>query len=120
MGYSNYYKTSQDAKANPTAYANATRYVSTALRQLGYPTEWLEPVLELVARESSYNPQAKNKTSTAAGLFQFLDGTRKIYGGSKVDWSDPYNQTLYGLKYIKDKYGDPIKALQFWDKNKWY
>lgn len=73
-----------------------------------------------MARESSFNPNAKNPKSTAKGLFQFLDGTRKNYGGNKVDWSDPYQQSLAGLKYIKDRYGTPEKALQFWDKNKWY
>jgi SLT domain-containing protein len=77
-------------------------------------------VSELVARESGYNSKADNPSSTAAGLFQFLDSTRKNYGGSKVDWSDPYQQTLAGLKYIKGRYGTPAKALKFWDENKWY
>lgn len=118
--YNNYYKTAQDAKGNPTGYSNATLYVSKALKELGLSNDWLEPTLELVARESSFNPNAKNKSSTAAGLFQFLDGTRKNYGGSSVDWSDPYQQTLAGLKYIKDRYSNPENALEFWDKNKWY
>jgi SLT domain-containing protein len=87
---------------------------------LGYPESWLTPTLELVARESSFNPNAKNPKSSAAGLFQFLDETRSIYGGNKVDWSDPYQQALAGLKRIKDRYGDPVEALKFWDKNKWY
>lgn len=73
-----------------------------------------------MARESSFNPNSKNAKSSAAGLFQFLDGTRKNYGGSKVDWSDPYQQSVYGIKYVVDRYGDPYKALQFWDKNNWY
>jgi SLT domain-containing protein len=80
----------------------------------------MQPVLELVARESSFNSNAKNPKSSAAGLFQFLDGTRKNYGGNSIDWSDPYQQALAGLKYIKDRYGTPEKALSFWDKNKWY
>lgn len=77
-------------------------------------------MLELVARESSFNPNAKNPKSSAAGLFQFLNMTRKNYGGDKVDWSDPYQQAVAGLKYIKDNYGTPEDALTFWDKNKWY
>ncbi|XEC97057.1 transglycosylase SLT domain-containing protein [Paenibacillus tarimensis] len=90
------------------------------MKDAGLPDSWLKPTLELVARESSFNPNAKNPKSSAAGLFQFLDGTRKNYGGNKVDWSDPYQQSVAGLKYIKDRYGTPEKALQFWDKNKWY
>ncbi|WP_397334204.1 lytic transglycosylase domain-containing protein [Paenibacillus macerans] len=73
-----------------------------------------------MARESSFNPSAKNPKSSAAGLFQFLDATRKDYGGDKVDWNDPYQQAVAGLKRIKDRYGDPIDALEFWDDNKWY
>ncbi|WP_339182917.1 transglycosylase SLT domain-containing protein [Paenibacillus sp. FSL R5-0701] len=94
--------------------------MSRALKTLGYPDSWLQPTLELVARESSFNSNAKNPKSTAAGLFQFLNMTRKNYGGNKVDWSDPYQQSLAGLKYIKDRYSDPVKALQYWDKNKSY
>ncbi|WP_058301689.1 aggregation-promoting factor C-terminal-like domain-containing protein [Gorillibacterium timonense] len=76
--------------------------------------------MELVARESSFNASAKNPKSSARGLFQFLDSTRQTYGGSTVNWNDPYQQTLAGLRYIKDRYGTPEKALQFWDKNNWY
>ncbi|WP_052770004.1 transglycosylase SLT domain-containing protein [Paenibacillus sp. IHB B 3415] len=94
--------------------------VAKAIQAGGYTSDWLKPVLELVARESSFNPNAKNPKSTAAGLFQFLDGTRKNYGGSSVDWSDPYQQAIAGLKYIKDRYGTPEDALKFWDENNWY
>jgi SLT domain-containing protein len=74
----------------------------------------------LVARESSFNPNAKNPKSSAHGLFQFLDSTRKDYGGNAIDWYDPYQQTLAGMKYIKDRYGTPEKALAFWDEHLWY
>lgn len=77
-------------------------------------------MLELAARESSFNSSAKNSKSSASGLFQFLDSTRTAYGGNSVDWSDPAQQALAAAKYVKDRYGDPVKALQFWDKNKWY
>lgn len=118
--YTNYYKAEKDAKANPKNYAAAKSSVSSALFTLGKPSSWLKPLLELVARESSFNPNAKNKTSSAAGLFQFLDGTRKNYGGSSVDWSDPTQQALAGIKYIVDRYGTPEKALQHWDSKGWY
>lgn len=118
--YTNYYKAAKDSKANPKNYATASSAVSKAIKTLGLSSDWLSPTLELVARESSFNSNAKNSKSSAAGLFQFLDSTRKNYGGSSVDWSDPYQQALAGLKYVKDRYGTPVKALQFWDKNKWY
>jgi SLT domain-containing protein len=118
--YNNYYKAARDAKSNPRGYAIASDAIAQALNDGGYPSSWLQPVLELVARESSFNSNAKNPKSSAYGLFQFLDSTRKNYGGNKVNWSDPYQQAVAGLKYIKDRYGTPEKALEFWDKNKWY
>jgi SLT domain-containing protein len=110
----------KDAKSNPKNYNTASKAVSKAIQDLGLPSSWLQPTLELVARESSFNPNAKNPKSSAAGLFQFLDQTRKNYGGSKVNWNDPYQQALAGLKYVKDRYSNPVKALQFWDENNWY
>ncbi|WP_134904715.1 transglycosylase SLT domain-containing protein [Paenibacillus polymyxa] len=118
--YKNYYKAAKDAKANPRNYSVANASISSALKQKGLPQSWLQPTLELVARESSFNPSAKNPKSTARGLFQFLDGTRKSYGGNSVNWNDPTQQALAGVQYIKDRYGTPEKALAFWDKNKWY
>lgn len=36
----------------------------------------------IIACESGGNPQAQNSSSTASGLFQFINGTWKAYGGS--------------------------------------
>ena len=71
----------------------------------------------LVSHESSWNPNAQNPTSSAYGLFQFLDGTWGPYG-SKT--SDPAKQAQYGLEYIKGRYGSPAKAKAFWEANHWY
>jgi len=98
----------------------ASSAVSSAIKSLGLPESWLQPTLELVARESSFNPNAKNPKSSAAGLFQFLDMTRKNYGGNSVNWNDPNQQALAGMKYIKDRYGTPEKALKHWDEKGWY
>lgn len=120
--YSNYYKAERDAQANPRNYATATSAIQKALQEGGYDQSWLRPTLELVARESSFNHQAANPKSSARGLFQFLDATRanKAYNQGITNWSDPYQQAVAGLRYIKSRYGTPEKALEFWDKNKWY
>lgn len=71
----------------------------------------------LVAHESSWNPNAQNPTSSAYGLFQFLDGTWKGFGPKT---SDPAKQAQYGLEYIKSRYGSPEKAKAFWEGHHWY
>jgi hypothetical protein len=72
-------------------------------------------MLEISGRESTWNPTDQNNSSSAYGLFQFLDGT---WTNGKT--SDPYQQALQAVDYIKQRYGDPVQALQFWDQNKWY
>lgn len=119
-GYSNYYKTQKSAKANPTSYKSVNNTLSQAIQQTGVPESWLPALVELTARESSWNPNAKNPKSSARGLFQFLDSTRKNYAWNGVNWNDPLHQSIAGIRYVKDRYGTPEKALQFWDKNKWY
>ncbi|MDN5585870.1 MAG: tape measure protein [Brevibacterium sp.] len=72
----------------------------------------------LLTRESGWNPNAQNPSSSAYGLFQFLNGTWGTVGGSKT--SDPKMQLEYGLKYIKQRYGDVQGARSFWERNHWY
>ena len=72
----------------------------------------------LLTRESGWRPNAQNPTSTAYGLFQFLNSTWGTVGGHKT--SDPKLQLEYGLKYIRQRYGDVRGAREFWSRNHWY
>lgn len=72
----------------------------------------------LISKESSWNPTAQNPTSTAYGLFQFLNGTWGTVGGKKTP--NPGEQTEYGLRYIRQKYRDPVGAWGFHRANGWY
>jgi hypothetical protein len=88
-------------------------------RWAGLP-DWSDndALMELIDRESDYNPTAQNPRSTAYGLFQFLDSTWASYGIAKT--SDPLQQTIAGLRYIKSRYSTPERALEFHNKNNWY
>lgn len=79
--------------------------------------EEVPALIELIDRESDFNHTAQNPTSTAYGLFQFLDGTWSKYGEKT---SDPNKQIEYGLKYIKDRYKTPSKALAYHNQNNSY
>ena len=83
----------------------------------GWGDQW-NSLNNLVTRESSWNPNAQNPTSTAYGLFQFLNSTWDNYGHTKT--SDPRGQILAGLDYIARRYGDPNGAWKFWQQNHWY
>lgn len=64
----------------------------------------------IIRRESGFNPRADNPTSTAYGLFQMLVETS----------SDPYRQTINGIRYIEGRYGNPARAVAFWNRHHWY
>lgn len=72
----------------------------------------------LIQKESSWNPNAQNPTSTAYGLFQFLNSTWSGVGAVKT--SDPGGQINAGLKYISQRYGTPSAAWAFHQRNNWY
>jgi hypothetical protein len=79
--------------------------------------QW-EALQALINKESSFDPDAKNPSSSAYGLFQFLDSTWGTVGGKKT--SDPEKQALYGMRYIKANYGTPESALKFHNARGWY
>lgn len=85
-------------------------------------SDWLQDLSELAARESSYNPGASNPSSSAKGMFQFLNGTRnnKAYNKGITDWSDPVQQSVAAIRYVKSRYKTPADALKHWDEEGWY
>jgi hypothetical protein len=72
----------------------------------------------LLMHESGYRNTAQNPTSSAYGMFQFLDSTWGGYGVRKT--SDPRQQAIAGGRYIKGRYGNPIGAQRFWAGHHWY
>lgn len=84
--------------------------------------EW-DALVQLWEHESSWNPKAENPSSGAYGIPQALPYTKmpqaawpERYGGT----SDAYTQIQWGLSYIKGRYGSPVMAWAFWQRNRWY
>lgn len=75
-------------------------------------------------KESHFNPYAKNMSSGAYGIAQFMPTTWGNYGVSKT--GSAKLQIKYGLRYILKRYGnenDPngaCNAWSFWKKHNWY
>lgn len=96
------------------------QHMSAAV-QRGVDPSWVPLLSEIVKRESSFNPTAKNPNSTAYGYGQFLASTRANYEKKTgLSYNDPVNQLIMMAQYVKDRYGSPANALAFWQKNKWY
>jgi hypothetical protein len=73
---------------------------------------------ELIMLESSWNPNAQNKKSTAYGLGQFIDQTWEQVGIEKS--ADYRIQLIASHKYVMDRYGSWVKALEFRKANGYY
>lgn len=65
-----------------------------------------------IAQESGFNLNAKNQSSGAFGLTQFIPSTAKTYGAKEGDAKSQINaQARYMKKLLKDFNGDWAKAL---------
>lgn len=94
---------------------DAKTYVKSRAAAKGWTgAEW-EALEFIVTKESSWNHLAVNKSSGACGLFQALPCSKM-----GTPWDSLEVQTNFGLSYIENRYGTPLGAKAFWDKNHWY
>lgn len=78
---------------------------------------------ELVRRESSGSPHARNRRSTAFGCLQLLRATRNAMGrrlGINPDTTSAAQQMRMGSLYIDLRYGTDHAALAHHDARGWY
>lgn len=76
---------------------------------------------ELWNGESNWRWDAENPSSGAYGIPQALPGDKMKDVGE--DWkTNADTQIRWGLQYIKERYGSPCEALDFWKSNDphWY
>jgi hypothetical protein len=97
-----------NAQAEPLDLkASAAR---TALDVYGWDKQQSKCLNQLWGKESGWNPEADNPTSTAFGIAQMLG----------EDSTNPIEQISNGLRYIEHRYENPCNAWEFWKRNYWY
>lgn len=99
------------------AVAGAQAAVYQAMLDAGFPASEWSPLKNIVDRESGWNPTAKNPSSGAYGLFQFLGHQNDQYGQLGGYSGDPAQEAVAGMQYIKDRYGSPSAAWAHWQAN---
>ncbi len=104
--------------AAPAAAAPGGSFQDYALGQLGGDTGEFSCLESLWGKESGWNPNAQNPSSTAYGIPQFLDSTWAGTGIAKT--SDGYRQIDAGLIYIDSRYGSPCGAWGHSQSTGWY
>lgn len=89
-----------------SASPDMLRMIEEQNAQAGLPPGYLTRTAQI---ESGMNPSAKNPNSSATGLFQFIDSTRKQYGG--FDPMDPAASTQAAARLASDNRAALVKAL---------
>lgn len=77
-----------------------------------------EALFELIMLESNWKPDAKNPKSSAYGLGQLIDQTWNDIGIEKS--SNFKIQLVATHKYVMERYGSWVKALEFRKRNGYY
>jgi len=93
-------------------------YQDYAMGKLGGSGSEFTCLENLWGKESGWNPNAQNPSSTAYGIAQFLDSTWAGTGIAKT--SDGYRQIDAGLIYIEKRFGSPCGAWSHSQANGWY
>jgi hypothetical protein len=98
--------------------APAGSYQEYAMGKLGGSGAEFTCLENLWGKESRWNPNAQNPSSTAYGIPQFLDSTWAGTGIAKT--SDGYRQIDAGLIYIENRFGSPCGAWAHSQAKGWY
>ncbi len=70
----------------------------------------------IISRESNWDPSATNRSSGAYGLPQSLPGSKMASAGA--DWrTNPATQIIWGVQYMKTRYGSPCEARSYWESH---
>ena len=84
--------------------AAAQAFASAHLAQFGWGQDQMPALIKLWNQESGWNDNAVNPSSGAYGIPQALGK------GHPYNLGDYANQVLWGLNYIKQRYGNPALA----------
>jgi hypothetical protein len=105
-------RTSQDGAASfdTGTKGQYQQHAFSMFERYGWSEAELGPLIELWNRESGWNPNAKNPSSSATGIAQKIT---KLHGPIESSWQ---GQIAWGLDYIARRYGSPSAALAFWQR----
>ena len=97
---------------------DAITYIRCRGQQLGYKDTDISVFVRIARAESNFNPLAKNKSSTATGIYQFINGTFHRYCAGKNVYNFVDNIDCFYKVLETDGYP---KALNHWNasRSKW-
>ena len=85
----------------------------------GYGASQFTCFNNIIMRESMWKVNATNPSSGAYGIPQALPGSKMATIAS--DWrTNPATQIIWGIEYMKKRYGSPCEAWSFKHSHGWY
>lgn len=94
-------------------------YIHQKIYEYGWTENDYYAIVQIVNRESSFNPYAVNKKSGSCGLFQAYPCSKMAKYGK--DYRTNYKvQVAWGTDYIKNRYKTPSNAWSFWQSHHWF
>ena len=94
-------------------------YAWSMFEDYGWDVDDFECLIKLWFRESNWSPSAHNSSSGAHGIAQSLPASKMASEGSDY-YDNAETQIRWGIKYIKNRYGSPSEAWDFWLSHNWY
>jgi hypothetical protein len=101
--------------------ALAKQFAVTQMKVFGWGPSQMAALEPLWNGESGWRWNAENQSSGAYGIPQSLPASKMASAGK--DWHEnAFTQILWGLRYIKDRYGSPSAAYGAWQSRSphWY
>ncbi|WP_427383766.1 hypothetical protein [Janibacter sp. G56] len=114
-------KAAKEQASLAAVQANPKPTAQRMLAEMGFGADQWGCLEQLWIGESDWNYAATNSSSGAYGIPQSLPASKMASAGA--DWqTNPATQIRWGLDYIKQSYGTPCGALNFWNSNSphWY
>ena len=111
-------------RADEQGYEPGTTDPKAMARQIlqnkyGYGADQFSCFDDIIMRESAWDIHATNGSSGAYGIPQALPGSKMA--SVAPDWrTNPATQIIWGVQYMKSRYGSPCGAWGFKSSHGWY
>jgi SLT domain-containing protein len=90
------------------------------MKREGVPIEQFNDLLWIIAHESSGRVNARNRHSSARGLFQLLSAQYVLNPHGEASFGNAVEECQGGIRYIMSRYHSATAARKFWANHHWY